>query len=345
MNILFHSNQISERGTEVALFDYAIGNQNIPGNRSYIAVPETKIFDIPTFEKFKMHFEIFLYKSIEELNQFIAEKKIQLLYKIAFGNREELTVTSIPVFIHCVFTTREKYGDYYVPISEYLNIWFKTRYPVLPHIVHKFSGTDKNLREDLRIPGNAVVFGGYGGESSFNIPFVKDVICTVAKERKNIYFIFMNFKPFTPSSETIENIIFLPKNSDRQYKELFINTCDAMIHARSDGETFGLAVAEFSVKNKPIITWAPDFPHNFVFCLKEVIRYILNRAPAYFRAHLFYLGKRAVKYTNKKDLSDILLNFREKYLKPVNYDCYSQRFDEKSVMIKFSKIIGNLIKK
>ena len=29
-----------------------------------------------------------------------------------------------------------------------------------------------------------------------------------------------------------------------------------MIHGRSDGETFGLAVAEFSVANKPVITYS-----------------------------------------------------------------------------------------
>jgi hypothetical protein len=342
LNILFHSNQVSERGTEVALFDYAVGNQKISGNQSYIAVPKTKIFDTPTFEKFKKHFEVFCYNSIEELNQYISSKNIHLLYKIAFGNREELAVTSIPVFIHCVFTTKERYGDYYIPISDCLNIWFKTKYPVLPHIIHKFSGTDKNLRDDLHIPANAVVFGGYGGKSSFNIQFVKDVIYAVAKKRKDIFFIFMNFESFIPAGDDIKNIIFLPKNSDRQYKEFFINTCDAMIHARSDGETFGLAVAEFSVKNKPVITWAPDLLHNPVFCLKELIRYVLNRAPVYFKAHLYYLGKKAVKYTNKRDLFAILMNFRGKYLKPINYDCYSQRFDEKSVMDKFSAIIGNL---
>ena len=33
----------------------------------------------------------------------------------------------------------------------------------------------------------------------------------------------------------------------------FINTCDAMLWARGAGETFGLSIAEFSSKNKPVI--------------------------------------------------------------------------------------------
>jgi hypothetical protein len=342
VNILFHSNQISERGTEVALFDYALGNQNILGNRSYIAVPKGKILDVPAFEKFKIFFEVLVYESYEELNLFIKKRNIHLFYKIAFGNRETIPISSVPVFVHCVFTTKEKYGDYYVAISECLNSWFRTKYPVLPHIVKKFPGASKSLRAELHIPEAATVFGGYGGESSFNISFVKDTICDIAKKRKDLYFIFLNFKPFTPPSENIENIIFLPGNSSRRYKEIFINTCDAMIHARNDGETFGLAVAEFSVKNKPVITWAPDFIHNFTFCLKELSRYIRGKAPVYFKSHLYYLGKRAVKYTNSRDLSDIFLNFKTKYLKQVNYDCYSERFNEKNIMQKFHEIIQSL---
>jgi hypothetical protein len=342
VNILFHSNSISERGTEVALFDYALGNQNILGNQSYIAAPKDKIFDIPALENFKKHFEVFLYGTAEELDFFIKKRNIHLFYKITFGNRENPVISSVPIFTHCVFTTKEKQGEYYVAISEYLNFWFRTKCPVLPHIVKKFPGSGENLRAELHIPAGATVFGGYGGESSFNIPFVKNTICNIAKKRKDLYFIFLNFKPFTPPEVTFENIIFLPKNSDHQYKEIFINTCDAMIHARNDGETFGLAVAEFSVKNKPVITWAPDFAHNFMFCLKELSRYLRNRAPAYFRAHLYYLGKKAITYTNSGDLSDIFLNFKAKYLKPVNYDCYSERFNEKKIMLKFHQIIQNL---
>ena len=36
MNILFHSNQLSERGTEIALFDYAHFNETMLNNKSFI---------------------------------------------------------------------------------------------------------------------------------------------------------------------------------------------------------------------------------------------------------------------------------------------------------------------
>jgi len=341
MNILFHSNQLSERGSEIALFDYALGNQNILKNNSFIAAPKNRVFDENVLNKFKQNFTVYLYESIKDAQDFAESNKIDLIYKIAHGGMKEyLLHDKIPHFIHCVFSTKAKYGTFYCPISEYLNKWFRTDYPVLPHIVKKFSGNPETLRETLNIPHNATVFGGYGGEKQFDIPFVQQAIAEIARKRKDIYFIFMNFHSFLASEEKINNIIFLPKNTERGYKEKFINTCDAMIHGRSDGETFGLAIAEFSVKNKPIITWAPAFFKNTVFSLKKFKRYLLNRPPIYYEAHLHYLGDKSIKYTCEEDLKEILCNFKEKYLQKINYDCYSELFSEENVMRIFQNIVN-----
>jgi len=344
MNILFHSNQISEQGTEVALFDYALGSQNILKNHSFITSPKDKVFDNNILIKFKQKFPVYLYDSDsdKELNDFIIGNKIDLIYKITHGITKEKKIhEKIPHFIHCVFSTETKQGTFYCPISPFLNQWFRTAYPVLPHIVKKFFGTTDTLRESLGIPYDAVVFGGYGGKGSFNIPFVQKTIIEIAIKRKDIYFLFMNFIPFIDNSEVPNNIIFLPKNTDINYKETFINTCDAMIHARSDGETFGLAIAEFSVKNKPIITWAPDIMHNTVFSLKTNLKFILRRGYIYATAHLDFLGKKAIRYSNKKDLTDIFLNFKEKYLQKINYDCYSEAFNEEKIMRIFENIYNS----
>lgn len=50
---------------------------------------------------------------------------------------------------------------------------------------------------------------------------------------------------------------------DEVLKRAFVNTCNAMIHARSEGETFGLACAEFAFANRPVITYAhsPEKAH------------------------------------------------------------------------------------
>ena len=38
-------------------------------------------------------------------------------------------------------------------------------------------------------------------------------------------------------------------------KKKFVNTCDAMIYGRSLGESFGMACAEFAIKNKDIFSY------------------------------------------------------------------------------------------
>jgi hypothetical protein len=334
---------MSERGTEVALFDYALGNVNILRGKSFIGVNIDKVYDDEVLKKFQAKFRVFLYKSPHKLVSFIKANGIELIYQITSGKKENTITDIIPTFVHCVFTTAEKYGDIYCPISDYLNKYYRTKHPVLPHIVKKFPGSNQTLRDNLGIPHTAVVFGGYGGKDSFNIPFVKDVIQNIARNHGNIYFLFLNFTKFT--NENLDNILFLPKNTDIPYKESFINTCDAMIHARLDGETFGLSVAEFSVKNKPIITWKPSIFKNFYFVFKTVVFFILGRGHLYAKAHLNFLGKKGIYYSSPGDLHNILINFRKKYLKKINYDCYSERFSEKSVMLLFSEIINNYKKK
>ena len=82
-------------------------------------------------------------------------------------------------------------------------------------------------------------------------------------------------------------IIYLNLNIDLIYKVKFINTCNAMIHARIDGETFGLSIGEFSIKNKPIIT-----------------------CPCGHLEHII-LNNKAILYNSKEELVNIFLNFKK----------------------------------
>jgi len=340
MNIVFYTNQICERGTEVALFGYAKGNENVLKNHSFVIVPKDKIYDADMLNKFQSNFTTCLYESKSQINDFIASNKIDLIYKITDGETEEEVYNKIPHFLHCVFSTKNRQGTFYCPISQFINKWYGTDYPVLPHIIKKFPGNSRSLRETLGIPIDAVVFGGYGGQMQFNIPFVHDVIVETVQRSKNIYFLFMNFKPFANN----DRIIFLEKSTNIEYKEMFINTCDAMIHARKDGETFGLAVAEFSVKNKPVITWDPfkSIAGNVKFRLRSMKRYLSKNQYLYARAHLDFLGKKAILYQSEKDLLKILLNFNTlpENSAGINYDCYSERFSEERVMRQFEAIIS-----
>ncbi len=95
-------------------------------------------------------------------------------------------------------------------------------------------------------------------------------------------------------------------------KQKFINTCNALLHARQRGETFGITVAEFAIMGKPVIAFAnpPE------------------------KAHISHMRDQAYYYNDSKELRDIILDAeltlsaRELY----------QKFLPHPVMDKFKKV-------
>jgi hypothetical protein len=122
----------------------------------------------------------------------------------------------------------------------------------------------------------------------------------------------MNFTPFAQH----ERLIFLPGNSDISYKMQFINTADGMIHARGIGESFGLACGEFSIKNKPVMTYA--------------------MSPQ--RSHIEILGDKALLYKGRRDLEELLLSFNQRIQYEKNWDAYSEDFSPQAIMSKFDSV-------
>lgn len=155
---------------------------------------------------------------------------------------------------------------------------------LLPNIIN-ISECNDDLRNTLNIPNDAIVFGRYGGYGQFDIPYVHEVVKYVAQTMPNIYFIFMNTSPFV---QGIPNIIYLEPTPDLIQKKKFINTCNAMLHARTDGETYGMACGEFAVARKPIIT--------------------TYTGPC---AHIEILKEKVITYANPSSLYDILTNFKK----------------------------------
>ena len=81
---------------------------------------------------------------------------------------------------------------------------------------------------------SAFVFCRHGGSDSFDVQFVHEVVYIMLSiyTKKQLEFIFLNTNSFGPDNERIH---MLPTNTNMIYKEKFIASCDAMIHARSIG--------------------------------------------------------------------------------------------------------------
>ncbi len=317
MKILFHENELNYRGTSIAMYDYADFNEKLLGNESFIAYDKNcKTNHSAGIEKFKKRFRVFAYENFDEVEKFIQKNGIDFFYAIKNGDNDGIVSQEAKTGVHAVFKHYEPHGDIYAYVSQWLSEEMTGgKSPFVPHMVNFYENTEADLRAELTIPKNAKVFGYYGGAQSFNIGFVRKEVEKIARKYKDIYFIFMGVDSFVAKKwwkSDVKNIIFLPPSSDLLYKLKFINTCTALLHARERGETFGITVAEFALKEKPIITFA-DSPE---------------------RNHIVELKENAYYYSSADDLKTILLDSDLSKTAVQNYE----KFLPEPVMEKFKEV-------
>jgi hypothetical protein len=240
---------------------------------------------------------------------------IDAVYSIKAGNFDGKLAKNAKNLVHAVFQVYQPHGDVYAYVSQWLaRRMGQGNMPFVPHMIHLPDNQD-DFRGVLGIPDDAVVFGRYGGEDQFDIPFAHEVVFQVARKNKNIIFLFMNTRPFCDS---LENIIHFKSTYDLFQKSRFINTCDAMLHARLQGESFGLAIGEFLLKDKPVI--ASLFGAD--------------------KGHLDMIGNGGLYYRNLAELYQILVRFQ----KPATSGCYRARvemYSPQNVMKIFQKVFLN----
>jgi hypothetical protein len=323
--VAFFIRHFTERGTEVSAYQYAYYNETLLHNKSYIIcfTPEKQAsMGWPmvrhSYQKFKDRFPVLEINDIKDIGALVDQHKLDFFYTQTHGGKDvyEFQDKSIwsrcKTIKHCVFTTYTPEADLYISISGFLNKRFTTSLPVLPYIA-TMPPCSESLRKDLDIPNDALVLGRHGGADQFDIPYVHSAIRT-AVEQQNIYFVFLNTNIFHKHPR----IRYLDCSIDPVYKAKFIHTCDAMIHARKDGETFGLAVAEFSVMNKPVIT-----------CKTGDLE------------HIDILGDRAILYDSEKSLLDVFKNLPTILSSRSDWNAYENYSPEK-IMSRFKTLLESV---
>ena len=323
MKITFFSPHLGVRGTEVTMYDFAFYGRkffnwdvNILYNKNHPLNHETAI------KKFKNEFDVFAVDA--DINNFTdcnthvenfldkQEIKSDYFYVQKLGHNDGLCPRNVKTCILCcgvIDGNKEKHGDRYAFISEWLSDTCSNgTIPVVPSIVD-LPDINEDMRKELGIPDDAVVFGRTGGQDTWNIGFTNHAISTILQKHKNIFFVFQN----TPELFNHPNVFYLPVTSDVAFKTRFINTCDALLHSRLEGESFGVTCGEFSIRNKRVITYANSIERN----------------------HINILGEKGVYYSNHDELYDILTNFIPDNSE--DWNCYSQ-FNPKTVMNTFDNI-------
>lgn len=317
MTIIFHENQLSYRGTSNAVYNYALYNETLLGNKSIILYNKKNKNNFQSaIDKFSNRFKVIGYSELSEIDEIVEREGASIFYAIKAGKVDGVITSKCKTVIHTVFKYFEPHGNVYAYVSEWLaKEMTDSKSPYVPHMIH-IEPSNLDLRNELNIPKDAIVFGRHGGNNTFDLSFVKKAIKTIALKRKDIFFLFLGTDSFVFKTffRPYKNIIFLPKSSDELYKTKFINTCDAYIHARKQGESFGIAIGEFSICNKPIFTWTGS---------EEL-------------SHLDILKDKAILYNNTIDFESKIMNFEIDSTK--NWDAYSEKYSPIEVMNQFKKV-------
>ena len=327
LRIGFLENHLSIRGSSVALYDYAHYVEDLLHHKSYIITrpcfsDSSPDFDTKVYDKFSKRFEMLYFTSWldnppemrRQIQALIDTHHLDVLVVLKSGYAKDglYGFTNVLTIIVAVFDTREPHGDLFVTVSDWNNELHGTNVPVLPHIVEELPFTTETLRSRLQIPEDALVFGRIGGLYEFDDENVQQAILEVVNRRPNTYALLVNTKwdPLHP------HIIHLPSTTDKNFKSVFVNSCDAMIYGRRLGETFGLAIAEFSMKNKPIFGMNTGRDKH----------------------HLRVLGDRSYFCSTKKELINAMMTFDAKEVRKGQWNAYAV-FTPQRVMQTFSEMI------
>ena len=315
----FYPTHLNERGTSIAVHDYATHNETYLGNKSIIIYDKNHSWNYPAMiEKFSQRFTcIGIADNFqEEMDGVVVKYGIDFLYMIKSGENDGKLSKYCMNLVHVVFHPFAPHGDVYTVVSKHLS----EKYGVATYVPHMIDMPENpetygNLRDKLGIPEDAVVLGRYGGTGSFNLDYAKNTVMDVVNDFPDCYFLFMNTDVFYEHPR----VIHVAGSVHIEDKIKFINTCDAMLHASILGETFGLAVGEFSMCNKPIIT-NDDGKVN---------------------GHLDILGCRALRYRDMNSLRDQILEVPgliEKHKSDPDYWKRYKKYSPTKVMDKFEDI-------
>ncbi len=264
MKIGFFDNGIGFRGTTRAMIEYALLFSPV-NNIKFFFIKESKWNQLSICPQIlKLGIELHPISNYEE----IKGHNLDLLYHITGAPHSSLGwvngLADLSIIHQCGFNRiKDVEGSITAYVSHWQNYHFScSSKNVLPHVISKPKDqpSQNNAREALGIPQDSIVFSRHGGFDTWNLPWVTKVVYEVAKSRKDLYFLFMN----TPKFCDLKNVLFLEATSSSAERDIFLAASNCMLHARWEGETFGLACAEFLIRGKPIITWSGSRERNHI---------------------------------------------------------------------------------
>ncbi len=155
------------------------------------------------------------------------------------------------------FMDNTSFVDHSISISETIKKIRGGNTEVIYNPIPKPFNDMNDLRSELGIKPNTIVLGRIGRPDNFTSISIDSV--------KNLKSIGVDFKyiivgPCEKVKNKIkennldENFILFETTNDDYFIHKFYNTIDIFAHYRSDGETFGTAIAQSMIYGKPVVT-------------------------------------------------------------------------------------------
>lgn len=193
-------------------------------------------------------------------------------------------------------------------------------------IPNKINNND-NLKEELNITDDNIIFGRIGREDNFNSISFESL--SILKDKGiNFKYIIIgaceNTKKHIQKFNLTENCIILDTTNDDYLIHKFNNTIDVFLHYRSDGETFGTAIAQSMMYGKPVISHFAGFNAQ-----SEIIGdsgFVCNNS-------LEYSEKIIEIYNNKNLYNELSLKSMKRALD----------FEEKKISLEWENLYKQLI--
>lgn len=308
MKVLFYISDLDHRGTTKRAHDYAFY-----GHKFGILTPLIAYSCASSLQTLKRFEETFAplsqVKNLEKAGRLARERGCRAVFFVEDGyyclNSPVIAEPGVETWKQMIFGACAAKGTRVSVLNG--DLPGAEGYPMVPGIVSPPDLTAPSLRKDLAIPESAKVFGILLGEDKVTVKEAIEGIDSATREDPRLYILVLGPRPFLPSRH---NIIYMEKTGDRHFVDRFANTCDAAIHCRSLGETFGNAVAEFSCRGKAVFV----YPH------------------VHDKFHLKTLGSKGIHYTTSEGLRRALHVFNPKSGK--DYAAYTE-FTPARVMAAF----------
>jgi hypothetical protein len=312
--IAFHDNCLCVRGTTTCIYNFAYWGRELLNLEPIIMHNSINPNnDKEGYEKCAKEFKVFGYSDSSEIDKILKEQKCEYFFMKKGGSFDGIISKECKNLVNAcsgAWTPEWTHGDVYAMGSEWLSKMTEYKIPYVSDVVI-LPDINGDIRDELGIPEDALVLGRNGGYETFDIHWVKQCIIKSLDERPDIWFLFQNTEKFIDHPR----VIHLPRSSCEVTKVKFINSCDGMIHARMGGESFGVSCAEFSLRNKPVITFTGS-PET---------------------SHIDLLDEKGIYYANPTELLHVFFNLDKGEINSLDWNQYKQ-FNPETIMKKFKEV-------